>query len=277
MPRLANFLKHSLVSEPHLWIAVLSAIAFFVLDLLHAWHWPGWMQPVTGVIHIVMLCILALAVDRLKEGEATRVNAERIRRIEDAIFANRSTLHSRPRQPDEFDKLWGGFTNSYCAYNPSYRLEELSGDDYVVSLLAQRYGSPLFGKARYVFLTHDQAGLDDLARFRAVMLRVQAACPNVSNVVQVRTIKERNAAPDAEMYIGTRDGKRVGIVELIDSALGGGHGAPNYYLVTYDSNVIEHYLQKHFDEAWAAGSPFDLFQNNAAPFLSPTLPSASQA
>jgi hypothetical protein len=277
MRRLANILKHSLLSEPHLWIAVLSAIAFFVMELLHLWHWPAWMDPLRGVVHIVMVCILAIAIDRLKEGEATRHNTERIRRIEDAVLAEHAALCSRPRLPSEFDKLWGGFTGTYCAYNPSYRLEELSGDDYVISLLLQRFRSPLFHKARYVFLTHDRAGLEDLSRFRAVMLRVQAEWPNASKVLQVRVIPDRDAAPGAEMYIGTRDGKRVGIVEMTDFALGGSHGAPNYYLVTYAPDVIEHYLQKHFDEAWAAGTPFDLFQEDVALLPARELPSAGAA
>jgi hypothetical protein len=260
MRRVASVLKLSLLSEPHLWIAVLSAIAFFVMELLHLWHWPAWMDPLRGVVHIVMVCILAIAVDRLKEGETTRQNTERIRRIEDAAFTERSALYRRPRHPEEFDRLWGGFTGDYCAYNPSYRLEELSGDDYVMSLLLQRFRNPLFTKARYLFLTHDPPGLEGLSRFRAVMLRVQKEWPNASKVLQVRVLEERNAAPDAEMYIGTRDGKRVGIIEMTDSALGGSHGSPNYFLATYDANVIEHYLQKHFDQAWAAASPFDLFQ-----------------
>ena len=256
---------------------MLSAIAFFVMELLHLWHWPAFMDPLRGIVHIVMVCILAIAVDRLKEGEATRHNTERIRRIEDAMFAERAVLCSRPRHPDEFDKLWGGFTGSYCAYNPSYRLEELSGDDYVVSLLLQRFQSPLFTRARYVFLTHDRAGLDDLSRFRAIMLRVHAEWPNVAKTLQVRVVQDRDAATDAEMYIGTRDGKRVGIVEMTDSALGRGHGSPNYYLVTYDPNVIEHYLQQHFDEAWAAGSPFNLFQEDMPPLPAQGLPSTGPA
>jgi hypothetical protein len=277
MRRVTNVLKNSLLSEPHLWIAVLSAIAFFMMELLHLWDWPVWMDPLRGVVHIVMVCILAIAADRLKEGEATRHNTERIRRIEDAVLAEHSALCSRPRHPHEFDEMWGGFTDIYCAYNPSYRLEELSGDDYVVSLLVQRFRNPLFRKARYLFLTHDRAGLDGLSRFRAVMLRVQNEWPGASKALQVRVVDERDAAPDAEMYIGTRDGKRVGILEMTDSALGGGHGAPNYYLVTYDPNVIEHYLQKHFDHAWAAGSPFDLFQEEVALLPARNVPSAGPA
>lgn len=277
MRRIAKFLEHSLLAEPHLWIAVLAAIAFFVMELLHLWHWPAWMDPVRGVVHIVMVCILAMAVDRLKEGEVTRHNAGRIRRIEDAVFAAHSTLCSRPRHPIEFDRLWGGFTESYCAYNPSYRLEELSGGDYVVSLLEQRFRSPLFSKARYVFLTHDQAGLEDLARFRAVILRVHAAWPGVSKVLQVRVVKEREAAPEAEMYIGTRGGKRVGIIEMTERALGGSHGAPTYYLVTHDPDVIEHYLQKHFDQAWASGTPFDIFHEEIASLPAQAFPTARPA
>lgn len=277
MRRLLNALKHSLLSDPHLWIAVLSAVAFFVMELLHLWHWPAWMNPIRGVVHIVMVCILAIAVDRLKEGEVTRHNAERIERIEDAVFAARSSLFARPREPHEYDQLWGGFTDTYCAYNPSYRLEELSGDDYVVSLLLQRFRNPLFNRARYLFLTHDRAGLDSLARFRAIMRRVQAEWPNASRVLQVRAIEARDAAPDAEMYIGTRDGKRVGIIEMTDSALGGGHGSPNYYLITYDPNVIEHYLQRHFDESWAAGTPVNLFEEAAALAPARELPSSGAA
>jgi hypothetical protein len=277
MRRFANALKHSLLSEPHLWIAVLSAVAFFVMELLHLWHWPAWMDPIRGVVHIVMVCILAIAADRLKEGDATRQNAERIRRIEDAVLAQRASLVGRPRHPHEFEQLWGSFTDAYCAYNPSYRLQELAGDDYVVSLLVQRFRNPLFGRARYLFLTHDQAGLDGLARFRDIMLRVQAEWPNAAKGLQVRVIRQRDAAPDAEMYIGTRDGKRVGIIEMTDPALGGGHGAPNYYLVTYDPNVIEHYLQKHFDQSWAAGTPFDLFEEDGTAVTRSSVPRAARA
>jgi hypothetical protein len=64
---------------------------------------------------------------------------------------------------------------------------------------------------------------------------------------------------------------------MTDFALGGSHGAPNYYLVTYAPDVIEHYLQKHFDEAWAAGTPFDLFQEDVALLPARELPSAGAA
>jgi hypothetical protein len=248
MRRLTGFFKHSLLSEPHLWIAVLSAVAFFVMELLHLWHWPAWMDPLRGVVHMV------------------------IRRIEDAVLAQHSALCSRPRHPDEFDKLSGGFTGAYCAYNPSYRLEELSGDDYVISLLLQRFGVRCSPGRDTCSSPATRPGSTICSA--SVVRRVQAEWPHVSSVLQVKVIKERNAAPGAEMYIGTRDGKRVGIIEMTDFALGGSHGAPNDYLVTHDMNVIEHYLQKHFDDAWAAGVPFDLFEDDVALLPARTLPAA---
>ena len=207
----------------------------------------------TGFIEHPTVRQLAMSV------EAT---ARAVIRMEQALSADGARLYERPRTDNEFDELWGGMSGEYCAYNPSYRLEDLLGKDgqeQAVARLIQRYRAKNFKRARYLFLTGDDAGRDDLRSFRRYMKEVHKAVPAVEQLVEVHELKEKGALHEAEVYIGVRHGRPAAIVEMTGSALGGKQrGAPDYYLDIHDKDAIDH-LQKAFDDHWPSSDRLSLF------------------
>jgi hypothetical protein len=50
------FLRRSIISDPHLWIAFVVLFIFLALDLLHALHWLPWEVPQEGLFSPFGLC-----------------------------------------------------------------------------------------------------------------------------------------------------------------------------------------------------------------------------
>ena len=121
-----------------------------------------------------------------------------------------------------------------------------------------RRGACLVNVPALAFLTNDEAGRDDLARFRDFLRRIKKDIPDLESKVQIKTAA-RDSTSDVEMYIGRRAGQSIGILEIPQAPLGEGHGAPNYYLLIHDDQVIEHYLRKHFDRIWETATPVATF------------------
>jgi hypothetical protein len=92
-----------------------------------------------------------------------------------------------------------------------------------------------------------------------LMHRVKTTLPSCAAKIKVRENAEKNAASSAEIYIGSREQRPTAIVELRDPALGSSHGNPHFYALINDSEIIEHYLQKFFDEQWEKATPVELF------------------
>jgi hypothetical protein len=249
---LAGFLRRWLPADPHLWIAFVAAAVFLLTEIL---HWLPWFHvsevSEMGVLIVIMISILTLVADRLKEADQSRENTERLGRVADYVSDLQGvSLRTRPSTPEEYESLWGGFTGNYYVYNPAYRVDEDTGEQEIVSILARRYQDPRFRKAQYLFLTKDVAGQKDLKTFCQLMTGVKHHCPDVVSKIQIKQMSNKAASSAPEMYLGTRRGEKVCILELKGPTLGATHGTSHHYLIIRDKKVIEHYLVDHFQLAW---------------------------
>jgi len=250
MKRAWRFLAQSIPSDPHLWVAFFAVFVFLVMDTLHALKWIPWELPPSGLLIVITLCIAILLGDRLKEGNAARQDSQRLSRVYECVEEKAAGLRRRPSTREDYDYLWGGFTGKYYVYNPSYNVDQYTGEEEIVKIFLYRYQNESFEEARYLFLTQDAAGQGDLATFRRLMGKVKQQYPEVTKKVRVKELKNSSAPSSAEMYVGMRDGKRIGVMELKEPALEPQHGVPHYYLVIHDQEVLEHYLSVHFEPAW---------------------------
>ena len=250
MRRLFGFLRRSFPEDPHLWITFLFFIGFGVVAASHeALGWPPEIKP-EGYLAIISVGVMMLLADRLKVAEQGRENQERLTRITNLLLDKSAALRSRPSAPEEYEYLWGGYTGRYYVFNPSYRVDTNTGNDEIAKIFVRRYQNPAFEKARYLFLTKDAAGQKDLEIFRALMHKVKALDAGIVGKIEVRQVKNRDASSEAEMYLGTRDGRQMGVIELKEPALDPQHGLPHYYLVIHDQVALDHYLRDHFERAW---------------------------
>jgi hypothetical protein len=245
-----RFLRRSIPSDPHLWIALVGASVFLLMEILHWLEWLTIGASYTGVVIVIMILIISLVADRLKEGDQVRENAEKLGKIAQSMFDKKVALRGRPSSREEYDYLWGGYTGNYFVFNPSYRVDKNIGKEEIVKLLLHRYQAPHFGKARYLFLTKDEFGKQDLETFRELMVSVKREYPGVVGKIEVRELDNRKASSAAEMYLGERHGEFMCVLELKEPDLDSQHGMPHYYLVIQDRDVFEHYRQDHFEPAW---------------------------
>jgi hypothetical protein len=240
------------------------AAIFLLLEFL---DWLPWFEvkvPLERIVIVIMTCILMLVADRLKEADQARENTEKLSRIDDSVSHLRGiTLRIRPSRPEEYEYLWGGFTSDYYVYNPSYRVDETIGDKEIVETLTRRYQNPEFGRAHYLFLTGDAAGQKDFTTFCRLMAGVWGKYPSALEKIRVKEMSNKAATSAPEMYLGTRRGEKVCVLELKGPTLGQQHGTSHYYLIIRDERVIEHYLVDHFLSAWddVDSTPVDLLKS----------------
>ena len=250
--------------DVHLWLVYILAVVFLLWHLLHALHWIPLEPPEQGFLFFAVISILTLAADRIWETEETKERVEEIRaetreqvkeittklsRVYQGFFDRRISLRDRPSQSEEYDYLWGGYTGIYRVYNPSYRVENQVKEDEIVKIFVDRYQDSNFKEARYLFLTGDEAGCEDLKRFSKLMKRVQEQCPNVHKKILVKEINEK-AGSACEMYLGKRYDNHRAVLELKAPRMHSEHGMPEYYLVIDDDEIVNHYVKAHFDMAW---------------------------
>lgn len=264
-----------ILNDPHLWIAFGLAVIFIGMEILHVFNKLKEGPALHWALTVIVICIVMLAADGLKKEERGREDSatlgrivntldgiaadggkreeleretfEKLSRLVVALSDKKVALRKRPSKPEEYDCLWGGFTGSYNVYNPSYKVDQYTGDEDIATILARRYQNPHFDKARYIFLTGDVPGQDALKRFHGLMALVKQKCPGVVKKVEVRELTERKASATSEVYLGMRDGEPTAVVELKESHQ---HGMPHYYLIIHDKDVCDHYHQDHFEPSW---------------------------
>lgn len=262
MSRIKGLLQHYIPADPHLWIALAIAPIFIIMEILQVFHLLGEQVSIMVGMTIIMICIITIVADRLKESAQNRKNADRLRIVASSISElTRVALRKCPSTPEEYDYLWGGYTGTYRVYNPSFRVDEETGKNETVKLYLDRYRNQQFDKARYLFLTHDASGKKNLKDFRWLMARVKQEYPGVVNKIEVKELKDKKASLAAEMYMGKRYGEPMVVLELQESTLDPQHGMPYYYLVIQDEDAFEHYRKYHFDLAWndANAHEIDIF------------------
>jgi hypothetical protein len=255
-----EFLKRSIPSDPHLWIAFTAAIIFLLLDILHVLKWSPLEVPPEGLLILIVFCIVALVADRLKEVEKAREDSEKLGRITNSLSDKKVVLRNRPSSAEDYAYLWGGYTDVYRVYNPSYRVDNVNDKDEIVKILIHRYQNPRFEKAQYVFFTKDDSGRNALETFREMMTRVQGNCPDAIRKIEVKEWKDKKASLAPEIYLGNRDGRPMCVLELKEPFSDLQHGMPHYYLVVQDKAVIDHYRENYFDSAWEAATKIDILK-----------------
>ena len=211
-------------------------------------------EPLMIGLSVVMICIIMLVVDRLREGDQTRANTERLRRLEQSTFGTGIALRPRPGKSADYEYLWGGYTGNYHVYNPSYKPDKEIGETEIVKIFVRRYQNPLFVKAEYLFLTSDHHGLDALETFRRLMAGVKQVYPGVVSRIEVRQIKEKAACSAPEIYLGERQyldeaAEPMCVLELKGPTSSQQHGVSRYYFVIRDTAAKE-YLLDQFKQAW---------------------------
>jgi hypothetical protein len=249
LKRKLNF-QRSLLSDPHLWIAFAAAIIFLLMEFLHELKWLPWEPSPEGLLMVITIVIIALVADRLMEGEEVKENSEKLGRIANSLFGKGASLRRRPSTQEEYDYLWGGYTGKYYVYNPSYRVDQNTGADEIVKIFVHRYQNSRFERARYIFLTKDDPGERDLATFHRLMASVKQKYPDVVKKIELKELKNREASSEGEIYLGMRDGMRMGVMELKEPSSDPQHGMPHYYLVIHDQEVLENHILRHFEAAW---------------------------
>lgn len=249
---IAKFLRRIFLSDPHLWLAFLAAAIALLWYFLHKFKLTDRKVSIEGFVFVITLSVFALVLEDLRKGEQLKKNTKRLDLIYHSFFDARVALRSRPLKQEDYDYLWGGYTGTYSVYNPSYQVEAVGDQDKIVETFIDRYRSPNFKEARYLFLTGDDSGKNDLADFQQLMKRVKQEQPNVVEKIRVKEMKGKEASSEPEMYLGTRFGKLRGVMELKEPTIGSLHGMPYYYLVIDDEDVIRHYLNNHFDKEWTS-------------------------
>src|ERR1700682_4972654 len=205
-----NRIKRIITSDFHLWIALATAVGYFFVKFLNELGWLHWEPSSEGLLVIITFCLAVLLADRLWEGEKLWEqicdNTEKLVRIAEAT-ADRGeiTLRSCPKSAEDYDYLWGGFTKTYCVYNPSYKVDIRTGKHQSVQTFLRRYQHPRFDKAQYLFLTHDADGENALKVFRGLMLEVQQHFPDVRKKIEVRQNKKKKACSAPEMYLRSEE------------------------------------------------------------------------
>ncbi|MDQ3803156.1 MAG: hypothetical protein M3416_04805 [Acidobacteriota bacterium] len=251
MKNTGSFLRRVSFSDPHLWLAFVAAAISMLWYFLYKFKLTQGEVSLEGYVFVITLGIFALVLERLREGEQLKENTNKLNSIYNSLFDKRASLCRRPSpsQPEAYAYLWGGYTGTYFAYNPSYKVDEFANEEKIVSFFIDRYQDPSFKEARYLFLTGDASGKADLEFFRRLMNRVKKKYPNIVNKIKVKEMKDKKASSEPEMYLGTRFGKQRGVIELKEPTAPQ-HGRPNYYLVIDDEDVVRHFLEKHFEQEW---------------------------
>lgn len=277
-------IQPSILDDPHLWIAFVLAAIFVGMEILHVFNKLEEGPALHIALSVIVICILTLAADAIKKGrrdredsktlgridrklddidaggrkreEQERENYEKLSRLVGTLSDQKAALRKRPSRQDEYDNLWGGFTGSYDVYNPSYNVDQITGVEDILKTFVTRYQDPRFDRARYIFLTKDISGQEDLERFRRLMALVRQKVPDVDKKVKVKELK-REASSMSEVYLGTRDGEPTAIVELKDSYQ---HGMSDSYLIIHDKGVCDHYRQHLFEQSWKVATDVDLWK-----------------
>jgi len=245
---MARFLKRVVDVDSHLLGVYAVLLVFVLLESLHAAKLVSREVPTWVLLGVVTWGVMTLVADRLKESERVEEDSAKLGRIAESVFDKKAELRRRPSTPEEYDYLWGGLKGRYYVYNPSYRVDK-NIEDGIIKIFVHRYQSTDF-QARYLFLTKDQSGQDDLAAFRRLMAGVKQECPEVVKKIKVKELKTREASSEAELYLGTRDGRQLGVMELKEPSPDPIHGMPDYYLIVHDQEVLRHFHANHFDKAW---------------------------
>jgi hypothetical protein len=250
-------LLRSILEDVHLCIALLVAAGLLAVEIWGLLH-DVEFDKVRTVLLVMMIAILCLTIDGLKTSKQRRQMVTSLEHLERASAEKRVALHRPPQSREDYFRLWGNFTGRYFAYSPAYRVEQqVAREKDIIELYVRRYQDSAFEGADYLFLTGDEEGRSDLAKFRTLMVEV-AKRVKCEKKIRVRELAEA-AEPSAEIYIGSRNGRRNAIIEMRDPALGQKHGIPLYYCVLEDAEIIENHVKVFFDREWQRAKDVPLF------------------
>lgn len=249
-----------------------SLIAFVFLAVTRAvGYWDGEIMNTKAAQYIedsigamVAALVISEFIRSIKRPEADTKRDETLQAVKGVHTAleKKMDIWDAPKTTEDYVKFFAGFVGCYYVYNPCYDSEENQAGidqlEIIETVFIARYRDPNFEKAHYLFLTKDAAGKKDLKKFRDLMAKVKAKCPEVAKKLEVRVL-DKAAAGDSEVYRGTKyGGATISVVEPAEQALTGGRGNPFYYLIVTDAQINRR-LREQFDAHWRQAKPHDLF------------------
>jgi hypothetical protein len=247
----------------------LIAIIYWGVGRLAHWLPKEDLGQIVNLLSIALAILTALffyelvrAVERVDEQKERHQTTEVLEKIHKDLQSKVRFVKS-PSSTQEYIELWSGYTNTYWAYNPSFKgIEYRPGMDLpelVTRVYIPRYRDARFNKALYLFLTEDEAGRQDLEEFGLLMKQVKESCPDIVRKLEVRELKEKAASADGEIYLGTKEAGLFSVVKLTNQALIRERGVPYYYLIVADNEVNER-IKDHFESEWRKARKVDLFK-----------------
>jgi len=269
-PRWASGLAGALINNiPNIAALVISAIVSIRLGLnpnASSERVNLTLAAVAGVLTLICANQVWIAIRTADEKSAVDSVFERFGSVETSLetLARRSeyvfgALQDGGRlvacptsKPSVYVDLFGGFTQTYYAYNPAYAIEKKSvltdaEKALIKEVYVPRYKAVGNCTARYLFLTRDEEGKKSLEKFKELMIKVAAGSPNTVKSLHVKEIKTEHAATHDEIYFGTQHGRPVVIHEL--SAPLDSHGQPSFYYVSESADLFEA-CRNNFDAEW---------------------------
>jgi hypothetical protein len=212
-----------------------------------------WIKPLS-VIAISLAALvgfeLAKYFDVSEYREDNRKLMNLVDRVERSMGCNAS-LVKLPREVGEYVRLWSGFTGTYYAYNPCYKVESkvgMSKTQIATEVFVERYKNEASKEAHYLFFTQDQEGKKDLEKFKELMKIVLKQCPAAKHKVQAKEHKGKRSDHFPEFYCGTKQGVSTSILEP-KGALTSGRGTPTVYFVITDKTLND-LLENQFNQDW---------------------------
>lgn len=252
-----------LFKEPHLLIGVIALVAVGVLELMQAIGQVEIFKNKLGFIGTALFLLNATLIAVLYENikyqevqeEQTKSLKESLSKIEEKILGHRASI-----VPPGDKYLWDGFTGDYYVFNPSFRIDtEQYKIERLVNVYSERFKLNEF-KARYLFLTGDDAGKEAMSFFIERLKDVKNMLPqnyDLKHKIEIKEIKDRSSSTEQEMYLGKWRSEMRAIYELRKSYHDDYQGRPDYYIVFEHQEIIKELVALYFDPAWKTGTKVD--------------------
>lgn len=157
-----------------------------------------------------------------------------------------------PTKWAHYKRAWGGFTGDYCAFNPTFIIEEtLSDRSIAAAVFRSTFRNNEFCKARYLIFMkkNDANSFKSMQNFQEIVRNTRE---NIGKIIdkkfEVRIISDRKP-PSYEFYLGEKEKTDTAIVDFQMPPLVKTWGIPSYVFVIHNSVLIQK-LKDEFYKRW---------------------------
>jgi hypothetical protein len=161
-----------------------------------------------------------------------------------------------PTNLDDYEKAWGGYTGTYCAFNPTYTAEDfLDKDKLLNDVYLPRYNNTNFEKAMYLIF-HSATTKDNLNILQKLIDAIYKKLGDVlENKLEIRLIKEKS--PNREYYLGIKNNDEVVVLDPRSQPMMSGPGLPSFVFLIKTKNVVDTF-KSDFKKEWLKGNPITI-------------------